>query len=176
MKNYKISTSIDSGNSFRFVSFFSDSRGPEVEISGISRKYNDLFTFKGRLPRRPYIFLIIICILLLILNYFVIYALLNLDLQAEVPFLQTEIMLDLTGLIFFIIFILYLIFWVTITIYVTCQSIRRLHDLNLSGFWILLRVFWILGQINIIFIIIAFLFELILLLKKGSSGMNRYGL
>lgn len=54
-------------------------------------------------------------------------------------------------------------------------TIRRLHDINLSGWWVLLcAVLFYIEQFYIVSILGA-IFLLILILKKGTKGPNRFG-
>lgn len=61
-------------------------------------------------------------------------------------------------------FFLYLIIAIYITFIISAQ-IKRLHDMNFSGFWIL---------INLIPIVNGF-FELFLIFYKGNTSRNSYG-
>lgn len=63
---------------------------------------------------------------------------------------------------FNIIFIIYLLGMIISIISVT---VRRLHDIGKSGFWILLRLIPVIGSIWL----------LILLCTKGETGLNEYG-
>lgn len=51
-------------------------------------------------------------------------------------------------------------------------TVRRLHDINLSGF--LAPIGW-LSYFKGGFIVVAAIFNLFLLFKKGSKGVNDYG-
>jgi len=80
------------------------------------------------------------------------------------------------GSISLIIFILLLLisipFYFVGIVFVLMQSIQRLHDLNKSG-WYLLIIF--AAFIPYIGEIIVFGFELYLFLVKGTTGPNRFG-
>lgn len=58
-------------------------------------------------------------------------------------------------------------------------TIRRLHDINLSGWWILSCsiLFYVLFYIKQFYIvsILGTIFLLILIFKKGTKGPNRFG-
>ena len=54
----------------------------------------------------------------------------------------------------------------TVFVLNVCITIRRLHDRNMSGWWILLNIIPYIGGL-IIFIICGFL--------KGTVGKNKYG-
>ena len=57
-------------------------------------------------------------------------------------------------------------------------TIRRLHDINLSGWWVLLCavLFYVLFYIEQFYIvsILGAIFLLILVFKKGTKGTNRF--
>lgn len=67
------------------------------------------------------------------------------------------------------------LFFISVGLYgiisiIPCMAlhIRRLHDINLSGGWLLLRFFLYLFNLNL-------LFELFLFCIKGTTGPNHYG-
>ena len=148
-------------------------------------KYNSWFTFKGRLDRKMYRIIFLTIILLLFLNLLIIALWLNVSntesiiVQAIVTFLGLG-----SNLVAFIFLIVYISFWISVIIFFTCQSIRRLHDINSSGIWIIARTpsliaIWFLiipaDVWQLIIVILAMIFELTLLLKKGADGKNKYG-
>ena len=109
----------------------------------------DFFSFNGRIRRSTYFIRIVaLFILLIILSFFigVIGAVLN---SGNLYF---------TEIFFILLVIIYLIAYIV-------QDVKRLHDLDSSGIWIILR-----------FIpIISLIFSFYLLLADGTVGPNQYG-
>ena len=73
-------------------------------------------------------------------------------------------------LVFYLIFML--TFMLTYIVFMLFQAIKRLHDLNKSG-WYLLILLGIIVPLIGKFIVLAF--GLYLLLVKGTAGPNRFG-
>ncbi|WP_312953066.1 DUF805 domain-containing protein [Superficieibacter sp.] len=93
------------------------------------------------------------------------YACFNITL-AVISFLSTMLMpLDL--LLNFVL--IWLIVGVLLIVPVVCSHIRRLHDLNWSGWWTILII--LLGM----FPLGSILLTLTLSLLPGTQGMNRFG-
>lgn len=124
------------------------------------------FSTEGRLNRKPLIcyllFLIIMCmafiglitILGLISSFSMVVLGDNYDSLMQLEFIP--ILVLIVGFIGLIMLIMPLNFLL----------IRRLHDLNLNGWWIILPIIIPLGY---------FPFILYLICIKGSKGTNRYG-
>ena len=100
------------------------------------------FSIKGRLRRR-YFWIGKIVILTVLIILFTILSFLREDILA---------IFGLIALVFYAIFSFSL-------------SIRRLHDLDISGWWFALQLIPIVGEIQF----------LILLFSKGTVGNNRFG-
>jgi len=100
-----------------------------------------IFTYRGRISRGPYI------AISLIYWSFQFFPIPTLSPEADV-----------------ILFILFLPFF----IYAIFQTIRRLHDLNYSGWW------WPIKIITII-IPLGLILDLILCVADGTPGKNQYG-
>jgi uncharacterized membrane protein YhaH (DUF805 family) len=107
----------------------------------------NLFSFKGRASRREYI------IRTILLPLFFIIIDLNLK------------YLDNTKSWFFLITacLFLIVIWILMLQYFPL-AVRRLHDLNLSGFCVLVS-----------FIPFGLLLMLLLIFKKGTDGVNDYG-
>lgn len=132
--------------------------------SGIMKK---LFSSEGRLNRWPY-FLRMVGIWLVAIILSVLYTIISLIINIIFAHISQTI-----GYI--IIFILMLIFFIIYFVLFVCsifQSIKRLHDLNKSGWLLLIRL---VNIIPIIGWIIAFVFEVYLFLADGTQGPNQYG-
>ena len=109
--------------------------------------FRNLFSFKGRASRKEYVIRII-----LIPIFFII---INLNWEY----------LDNTKSWFFLITAwgFLIIIWILMLQYFPL-AVRRLHDLNLSGFCVLVS-----------FIPFGLLLMLLLIFKKGTDGVNDYG-
>ena len=106
----------------------------------------ELFSLEGRMNRAPYIkFLLAVLFLTFVLDI-VLGAILALISPA------------LTFLLVFILLVVAAVLGLT-------ACVRRLHDLNRSGFWYLLFL------VPVVNVIMAFC----LMLLKGTTGENRYG-
>ncbi|MBQ7706087.1 MAG: DUF805 domain-containing protein, partial [Selenomonadaceae bacterium] len=112
----------------------------------------NFFNWKGRLNRKAYFVRAFPLGLILLI---VLQVLLELD---KIPYQQLS-----SGTEFLIWLLLASIFPLSTSIYM--NAIRRLHDLNKSGWFILLA--WVP--------IVNFIFGLFLMFKKGTSGPNRFG-
>lgn len=132
-------------------SFLSASALQNNKISYIEQKY---FSTLGRLNRKPFIQY------MLILAIFIIIGILGWNVLTL--FLDDVLSLALLFAYFMFSIYLYLIF----TIPLRFLIIRRLHDLNLSGWWIILAVILPLGYI---------IMSICLMFIKGSLIENRYG-
>ena len=108
--------------------------------------FKRFFTFKGRSSRKEYIARILLTFII-----FVISAYSGNDI----------VHYDILSLIY--IWILVICLWISIIQYFLL-SIRRLHDLNESGWYVLLT-----------FVPITKFFILWLMFRKGTQGTNKYG-
>ena len=145
-----------------------------MDFKKIYKKYNEIFTFKGRWSRKLYLNAFIIYVLFLILNYFILtsnYSFLALPGMI----LDDPVLYGLYQFAFFVLFSIYLFIWVTVTIYFICKSIQRLHDFNFPWIWMTLRLVWLFVLSVPILLVVMVIFELMLLLKKGTIGLNKYG-
>lgn len=127
------------------------------------------FSTEGRLNRKPLIyyllFLIVmfmafigLAVILGVTNSLSI-AILGENINDLNPFMQLEI-------ISIIILLISLIGLIMLTMPLNFLMIRRLHDLNINGWWIVLPIIFPLGYIPFILYLICF---------KGTKGSNRYG-
>lgn len=102
----------------------------------------ELFSFKGRLNRLRFF------------GYDFILGLILLMFKGLIEVTDNEVAL-----------IIIIILTIIITISAISVCVRRLHDIELSGWFVLLNLVPI----------IDFIFELVLLFKKGTDGPNIYG-
>ena len=109
--------------------------------------FRNLFSFKGRASRKEYVIrIILIPIFFIIIN------------------LNWEYLDNNKSWFFLITACLFLIvIWILMLQYFPL-AVRRLHDLNLSGFCVLVS-----------FIPFGLLLMLLLIFKKGTDGVNDYG-
>lgn len=141
---------------------------------------------KGRLNRLPYfwgilfiqilvnmvekIFIFFIVITDSIFHYF---KNIFLVLDSENTDFFTDLgLLDMGGYVFIFLIILYMVFFL-ITLYLQNNlNVRRIHDLNYSGYYLILYyLLWVIPYLNIL----AIVFLLLLLFKKGTTKENKYG-
>ena len=122
-----------------------------------NNSFKDYFTWRGRLNRRPYF-----------LRYFS-YLIVNLILKEILmnSFYGTNDIFKSTRIIFIILAIV-------ASIFMLMQIIRRLHDLNKSGWYVSLVIllYYIIPFFD--WLIVLF-FYLYLFLAKGTNGSNRFG-
>ena len=141
----------------------------------VSATFNQTFTIKGRSSRSQYWYFILACTLI------------------EIPVFMSGFMMDILvptlpakGLISLLLILLTFLalFIPSITL-----AIRRLHDTNHSGFWLLIPYGIILLGIivskaaqnpvaSVPFSLLSFVFSLYLMYlycKKGDAGPNRFG-
>lgn len=109
----------------------------------------DFFKWKGRTLRVQYIARFFIMFLLLF------YAMYNISM----PINPNESWFSIIINCFIAIFLLLSVFQ-TFPL-----TVRRLHDLNLSGWWLLATFLPLMGQVSLI----------VLSILKGNSGPNKYG-
>ncbi|WPY00203.1 DUF805 domain-containing protein [Candidatus Trichorickettsia mobilis] len=138
-----------------------------ILFNSLTKKY---FQFSGRANRKEYIvFTVFFFFLFEFLKLFSSKDYSNFDIRL-MGFKEIEFSAYIT--LFFVLFI---------TIPSISIDIRRLHDLNFSGWWI-----WFIFLLNMLGVIFfeqyIFLFEYIryiidapLLILKGTSGANKYG-
>jgi len=118
----------------------------------------DYFSEKGRLNRWPYFSRYIGCIILFSLPILLLEA--------------SEYLGDFVVIIVFFVLIVGLIPAMIISIFMLMQSIQRLHDLNKSGWYLLILFAYPIPYLGEI---IVLGFVLYLFLAKGTSGPNRFG-
>ncbi len=126
------------------------------------------FSIKGRASRREYLAVS----LLFILYYFLLSFLILFIAMISV----------LTGETIIIIKILSIVLYCYLIIPLITMSVRRFHDINMSGWWTLLLtpllpfIQTILIQTNMIFVyLLVLILVLFLYLKKGNRKDNRFG-
>ena len=106
------------------------------------------FKWNGRINRQPYN---IMCFVLYILNLICC----GIGSDEMDSFDNVDIAL---GLVFFALVIV-------VSVSILSLTVRRLHDLNLSGWWTLICLVPLVGII----------FNLVLAFKQGTNGQNYYG-
>ena len=126
-----------------------------MERSNNNEKLKEYFSYEGRLNRKPY-FLRWLGVLVLEVISFIIWG----------------IAVDVNDRLALIFAILFIVFWLACAVFMLFQSIKRLHDLDKSGWYLLIRL---AGVIPFIGFLIALAFDLYLLLAKGTEGPNRFG-
>lgn len=130
-----------------------------------------VFNGKGRMCRRDFIMFNtifyaiggVVCAIYLLGLHLIGFF----EIDPETNPMTNSQMFALVGLVF-IVLLLYLVPFLAMGIF---ASIRRLHDINLSGWWILL--FMLISLISRGFG--GTLCTIFLMVKKGSVGENKYG-
>ena len=112
----------------------------------------DYFSYKGRLNRWPYFLRNIGCFIVV----FILTVIIGLIGENDIGFI---FIISCGGILVMYLFLL-------------MQTIKRLHDLDKSGWYLLIRL---AGIIPLIGMIISLAFELYLFLAKGTTGPNRFG-
>lgn len=125
------------------------------EKNSFGEQLQEYFTYKGRLNRLSYFLRIVGFWTTMILLYLI----------AVVASVISEYLGMLFILVLFISYIVGLIF-------LLFQAIKRLHDLDKSGWYLLIKLAVIIPLIGWI---ISLGFELYLFLVKGTTGQNRFG-
>ena len=125
----------------------------ESETNSIIEKLKDYFSYEGRLNRWPY-FLRVIGFYVLMFVFFIL------------------MIVTYNSIISVFFAIIFLVFFIPGLLFMLMQSIKRLHDLDKSGWYILIRL---AGLIPLIGGIISLAFELYLFLAEGTDGPNRFG-
>jgi len=123
----------------------------------------DYFSYEGRLNRWPYFLRYIGCLV----AYFIFMIFLGI-MAGIIANSNTAIGNIITLLISFLLLIAALI----MVIFMLMQSIKRLHDLDKSGWYLLIRLASIIPLIGWI---IVLCFDLYLFFVKGTTGPNRFG-
>ena len=128
------------------------SNPPAPEKSTWTKLKGNFFTHKGRLNREPYILRVTAVTLIYIADL------------ATLLYIDTIPMRELTDFGVFLAVGLSIAL-IILAVSIFCLAIRRLHDLDRSGWWVLLS-----------FVpIINFILGLYLMFKKGVVGGNRFG-
>ena len=110
-------------------------------VNSIKSVFDQIFTIKGRAPRSEYWFFV--------LFIFLWNTAIGLFIESGLYFLEY---------VNAFVTILFLIAHFTL-------SVRRLHDIDFSGWWVLLNLIPVLGTIVLFFFFI----------KKGTDGHNQFG-
>lgn len=116
-----------------------------------------VFSFKGRISRR---------------NYFLYQLFLG------IPIVLLQIISNAFFTNKILLFSILLIFQIPSSIVLTCKSIQRLHDINISGSAILIQyIITYLHALTPNYNLLPFLlvFQVFLQIKKGTEDSNRYG-
>jgi len=113
----------------------------------VDQSLNNYFSFKGRLNRWKYFIYLLPLVITASLPYVTV-------LLIPTTYLYQD---DITTIILLILRI--------------SLSVRRLHDLNITGWLLLIQLLFFITAIDLILII----FDLYLLFVPGTKGANKYG-
>lgn len=134
----------------------------------------DYFSFKGRLNRKPFLMRLM---MLGAISIFFVLIVINAEphLKEDPAHFSENVRRSLV----------FWVYYIPLIIASISLGVRRLHDLNLNGWWMLLGAGAMLGstdfgnsQINLaaaILFYVAQLFNVFLIFFRGTKGANRYG-
>ena len=128
------------------------------------------FDWNGRVDRSSFFFIVLGLVLFILFSEFIIHALFF----KFFDFISTRFLIP-TDFVYSFFLIALRLFQFFLFANILIQIVRRLHDLNFSGWYLLLFIFSFFSVFSRIFLIIPLLFFIILLFLKGSSGKNNYG-
>ena len=133
-----------------------------------------VFTIQGRLNRKPYIILsFALTVTLLFILMLFEQAKEKFIIMNESDFISKVSESDIDIILLVVLLIIALV--VLIFIGNVTLSIRRLHDLNLSGWWYMLILILTNLSNSTILDLIALGFYIYLIFKRGTAGENKYG-
>ena len=115
-------------------------------------------TFSGRASRSEFWWFQLFCCL-----FYILAQSASSD-SAERLITQNESLMALAAVIFFVVFV-FIPVVVMMTIAQISVTVRRLHDINRSGWW----------QLIIFVPIVGWIVDLYWMIKKGTLGPNRFG-
>lgn len=127
------------------------------------------FSTEGRLNRKPFIYYIIFLIVIS-LAFIGIITLLGLASALSIAVLGENVndlnFLSQIEVIPILLILVASLILIILFLPLNFLMIRRLHDLNFSGWWIIFPIVFPFGY---------FIFILYLILAKGTNGPNKYG-
>ena len=127
------------------------------------------FSTEGRLNRKPFIYYIIFLIVIS-LAFIGIITLLGLASALSIAILGENVndlnVLSQIEVIPILLILVASLILIILFLPLNFLMIRRLHDLNFSGWWIICPIVFPFGY---------FIFILYLILAKGTNGPNKYG-
>ena len=140
----------------------------QSEVSGIQSN----FTYHGRISRGPYIVMNLIYHAYFILLYLILHLKFYSQVIDSIPPISAR-----TEQVLFILFnlfvLLFIFFGYLFFVFMIFQTVRRLHDVNYSGWWWPVKLFSITFLVSIPISIPVF--DLLLFIVDGTHGENRYG-
>ena len=143
----------------------------EGETSSITEKLKDYFSYEGRLNRWPYFLRVVGFYVFIIISIF-LSSFLSAILIMFTSIGGNESGLIISSIISIFVIAILLVLYLAGLLFMLMQSIKRLHDLDKSGWYLLIRL---MGLIPFIGWIISLAFELYLFLAEGTAGPNRFG-
>ncbi|MCL2862595.1 MAG: DUF805 domain-containing protein [Methanimicrococcus sp.] len=136
------------------------------------------FSYKGRLNRRPYFLRWLGAAISAVIFGILLWAIISFIAAPIISGIGSDVTIGdiinviLTSLLLIIFALLFILFCLVCIVFMLLQAIKRLHDLDKSG-WYLLILFGILVPLIGKFIVLALV--LYLLLANGTKGENRFG-
>lgn len=139
---------------------------------------NEHFRYDDRISRKPFIvFTVLYWLLCFILPYLILILIAEHYFNIQISLISPEFSYVISSVVSLFASLFYFGFWLMCSVFIVCQSIRRLHDLNLTGgicfVYFLFFVFIITW--GMLWLGILLLFQLILFILPGTEGENEYG-
>ncbi|WNY27266.1 DUF805 domain-containing protein [Methanolapillus ohkumae] len=122
----------------------------------------ETYTYEGRLNRMPYI--------LMTIGFWILIAINTLFYISSISFVDSH-EFNIGGILILVFIFADMVIILFITVFIFFQTIRRLHDMNQSGWLCLIKLLYIIPFLNIV----AILFDIILFIFDGTVGPNQYG-
>ncbi|MDR2944231.1 MAG: DUF805 domain-containing protein [Methanosarcinales archaeon] len=148
---------------------------------GVSACINKHFRSDDRINRKPFIiFTVFYWLLCFILPYSILRLYIaDVLLPFTIPLTAFSYIVISVGQVLFIVFLIS--FWLMFTVFILCQNIRRLHDMNAgSGICFIYFLFFVPIMVPWYSVALAawevlVLFQLVLFIHPGTKGENKYG-
>lgn len=148
---------------------------------------NYVYTYHGRMPRKPFIVLNLIfwTYVLLLYGLFkseIVFEFSGGSLSFSSPFQLYVVPPEMFSVIFWLIGLAWLVFNIMLILFMIFQTIRRLHDIDRSGWWwpvslITVNLYTAVTPSGVFTVPLPFglVLDFILCVADGTPGPNKYG-
>ncbi|MDR2944646.1 MAG: DUF805 domain-containing protein [Methanosarcinales archaeon] len=134
------------------------------------------YTCEGRLNRLPYIMVTSAYFIIMGMHAAFLTEVVRILNDAEIPAsISASIPVFIPELIFMLLLLADIIFIFMFFIFFIFQTIRRLHDLNITGWTVLVLLTLLIPVINLFMFWVIIVGGLILFTVKGTDEANEYG-